>query len=391
MSFLEKIKISYLLIIINCFWALGIAVLAWMGSSDLSRLAATVQGVHDATMERHYLKLALFIIVVGGSFTHLVYTRIRAKLDDTMERLKDMVSGETDLTKRIPLRGATEIDEISGLVNDFLERMQELIKKVKERGIETAEHARQIRELSESLAATAVEGQAQSEEVSQLAKLVGDEMGSIAAAMEEMTATVTEIAQHTVTTSQQSAEALEEVERAKELVGRLGDASAKIGQMSALIGTIAEQTNLLALNATIEAARAGEAGKGFAVVANEVKELAGQTGDAVKQIEDNVTELQNYVDAVIQATDAIAEVVSHVNDLAGNVSAAVEEQTATTNEISKNAQTATARVADLTNMSEGIKEAAGQTAAGAEQAKSTARELNEVATALKEYLQAFTV
>ncbi len=86
----------------------------------------------------------------------------------------------------------------------------------------------------------------------------------------------------------------------------------RIGLVIDLITKIAGQTNLLAFNATIEAARAGEAGRGFSVVATEVKELAGQTGDATGQITAQIAAIQ---DCTRQTAQALAAIGRRIGDI----------------------------------------------------------------------------
>ncbi|MEO5337661.1 MAG: methyl-accepting chemotaxis protein [Magnetospirillum sp. WYHS-4] len=101
------------------------------------------------------------------------------------------------------------------------------------------------------------------------------------------------------------------VEDAAAKVNSLAEASAQIGEIVDSIEAIAKQTNLLALNATIEAARAGEAGKGFAVVAGEVKNLANQTAKATDDIRNRIerlrTEMATIVKSMEQGAKAVAE------------------------------------------------------------------------------------
>ncbi len=341
--------------------------------------------------ERNLLIIAAVIFSAGLFFSFLVFSGITAKLNDTRNAVHAIATGEADLTKRVAVEGKTEVDEIATLLNQFIDRMQTIIRDVKEYGLQVTDGARLIGELSSSLASTAVEGNAQSEEVAKCANDTGEQMASIAAAMEEMTATVSEIAQNTAITSQKSSEAVEKTVEAQELVDRLANATTSINEMSSLIGSIAEQTNLLALNATIEAARAGEAGKGFAVVAGEVKELAKQTGEAVQKIETTIEELKEHVSGVKAVTGEIVSSITEVNELANNVAAAVEEQTATTNEISENAQAVSNNTSLLVTQSEGIKEASTQTAAGSEQARVSAGELSLTAENLANTLRSFKV
>ncbi|MDD2211639.1 MAG: methyl-accepting chemotaxis protein [Clostridia bacterium] len=92
-------------------------------------------------------------------------------------------------------------------------------------------------------------------------------------------------------------------------VKELGGLSDKIGEIIEIIGGIAQQTNLLALNAAIEAANAGENGRGFAVVAEEVRKLAEQSEDSVKQIAELVARIQEGVDKAIVVTEKGADEV----------------------------------------------------------------------------------
>ncbi|MDJ0931477.1 globin-coupled sensor protein [Breoghania sp.] len=111
-----------------------------------------------------------------------------------------------------------------------------------------------------------------------------DGVQSSAAATEEMTASIAEIGRQATKSRDVARSAVDGARRSDQSIRSPADAAETIGSVISLISEFAEQTNLLALNATIEAARAGEAGRGFAVVATEVKELAGQTTRAMKEI-----------------------------------------------------------------------------------------------------------
>ena len=76
-----------------------------------------------------------------------------------------------------------------------------------------------------------------------------------------------------------------------------------ITNIVSLVSGISDQTNLLALNASIEAARAGEQGKGFAVVAEEVRKLAEQSQQAVKDINDNLSYFANEINSLVSSIE----------------------------------------------------------------------------------------
>lgn len=175
-----------------------------------------------------------------------------------------------------------------------------------------------------------------------------------AAAVEEMSASVQEIANSATQAVTVAREAVTAASTASDRVAQLDLSSQEIGVVVKLITSIAEQTNLLALNATIEAARAGEAGKGFAVVASEVKELARETADATQRITQMIGTLQEDSSHVTTALTAITDLIHQISDAQTSIAGAVEQQSATTNEISRSvndvAQTAEATTHDISSI-----------------------------------------
>ena len=115
---------------------------------------------------------------------------------------------------------------------------------------------------------------------------------TVAAAAEELAASVTEITRQVTRRRRWRGARCRMRARPTARSNGLSEAAQKIGDVVRLISDIAGQTNLLALNATIEAARAGEAGKGFAVVASEVKTLASQTARATEEIGAQIAAIQ---------------------------------------------------------------------------------------------------
>jgi methyl-accepting chemotaxis protein len=172
---------------------------------------------------------------------------------------------------------------------------------------------------------------------------------TVAAAAEELSASIGEITRQVSDAARIAGRAVEEARRTDSTVQGLADGARKIGDVVKLISDIAGQTNLLALNATIEAARAGEAGKGFAVVASEVKNLAAQTGKATEEIAAQIEAIQGSTDHAVTAIGAIGKVIDEIAGIASAIAAAVEEQGAATAEIARNVQAAAAGTAEVSD------------------------------------------
>ncbi|MBE0506089.1 MAG: methyl-accepting chemotaxis protein [Marinospirillum sp.] len=237
------------------------------------------------------------------------------------------------------------------------------------------------------------------------------ETDMVATAMNEMNATVHEVAQHAenaaisantadeeagqgrqvVTESVDSMNQLAaEVEDAARVIQDLVSDANEIGSVVDVIRDIAEQTNLLALNAAIEAARAGEQGRGFAVVADEVRTLASRTQESTTKINTMIAHLQQGaanaskvmarsldrahegVDKAAQASkalDNITQLISSMNEMNIQIASAAEEQSAVAEEMNLN----------LTR----INEAADQTADASEQTATSSHEIARLAHDLK--------
>lgn len=178
---------------------------------------------------------------------------------------------------------------------------------------------------------------------------------TVAAATEELAASIREISKQVTHTATSTRETAEIVERTRQQVARLDDAAARIGQIVDMIRGIAEQTNLLALNATIEAARAGEAGKGFAVVAAEVKNLAGKTATATKEIVAQVETIQTEMRETVSGMESVVGKISDVQERSASVASAVEQQQAATAEISRSVNQASGGTQETTRQTRMLK------------------------------------
>lgn len=178
---------------------------------------------------------------------------------------------------------------------------------------------------------------------SQLAErndLQNETLQSTAAAVEELSATVAESSQdlkaarQIVEQSRSSASASSHVvSDAISTMDRISEGSKRIGQIISLIDDIAFQTNLLALNAGVEAARAGDSGRGFAVVAAEVRELAARSSNAAKEIKLLIDSSSRQVDDGVRlvgragaALKQIFDQIVDVDEIVSKVATSAQEQ-----------------------------------------------------------------
>ncbi|HGP4168609.1 TPA: methyl-accepting chemotaxis protein [Pseudomonas aeruginosa] len=278
--------------------------------------------------------------------------------------LRDIASGEGDLTQRLPHTGRDELGELAGWFNRFLDKLQPIIRDVKV----SVRDARSTADQSAAISSQTSAGmQQQFREIDQ-----------VATASHEMTATAQDVARSAAQAAdaargadQATRDGLALIDRTTQSIDslaanltsamgqveQLASSSEEIGSVLEVIRAIAEQTNLLALNAAIEAARAGDAGRGFAVVADEVRNLARRTQDSVEQIRGVIEGLQQgtrdvvdamhgshrqaqgsveQVDEAVAALQRIGEAVTVINDMNLQIASAAEEQSSVAEEINRN-------------------------------------------------------
>lgn len=285
---------------------------------------------------------------------------------DSINNLKDGIGriAAGDLTLELQLNTKDELSWIGDQVNHMTSHFRGLVAKV-------MGCAHKVTDSAGNLSSKTTEAShGINEQLSQT--------DQVATAVNEMSATVQEVARSALATAEATRTAREEANAGQSLVQEtmvtirsladeihaaagavqgLGEDSKGISKVLEVIRAIAEQTNLLALNAAIEAARAGETGRGFAVVAEEVRALASRSQQATKEIQLMIERLQTgaskavaamiasegrtgegvaMVERAGSALIAITGSVATIADMSAQIASAAEEQSVVAEEINRN-------------------------------------------------------
>ncbi len=264
----------------------------------------------------------------------LMSQQLQTAVQETQTAVKAAIDG--DLMSRIPTQGNSgEIEALCSGVNSLLDAMTGLIRRAKAAAGSVQAGAEEISKGNSNL--------------SQRTEAQASSLEETASSMEEMTSTVKQTADNVNQADQLARAAGQQAEKggavvgmAVQAMGGINEASKKIADIIGVIDEIAFQTNLLALNAAVEAARAGEQGRGFAVVATEVRNLAGRSAVAAKEIKslirDSVTKVSDGTKLVDQSGAMLGEIVisfKKVTDIVAEIAAASREQSMGIEQVNK--------------------------------------------------------
>ncbi len=323
--------------------------------------ALSIERVADMVTYITLILLVLVGISIGGFL--MVRKRVSQPIEEISNALTD-IGENVDLTRHLNQTSDDELGVIANQVNKLVDNFRASITEVVA-----------VTDTIHKISGNVSQAVSKSNQVSDNQKRETD---MAAAAIEQMTAALAEVARNTSQADDASKHAESNVNKGNELVkdtidqvnsltqefnhtsevvNDLAEESNKVGAVLDVIKTIAEQTNLLALNAAIEAARAGEQGRGFAVVADEVRSLAQRTQSSTQEIESMIEQLQKKsaeavaaiekgsvglkdtverVRGVDDSLSQILETMATISNLASTIATSTEQQTSVSEEISRN-------------------------------------------------------
>ena len=330
---------------------------------------------------------------------------IKQSIDDVVRSLKDIAQENGDLTVRIETKSEDEIGELVYWFNQFMDKLQGVVRDVVEASLPLSNLAQNLRGVTEETQRTIDVQQKSATNAKRAVDTMSGSVDGVAhsaaqAASDANKATTAasegrQIVQQTVTSIQQLAENVRET---ADVIARLESDSNKVGSVLDVIKGIAEQTNLLALNAAIEAARAGEQGRGLAVVADEVRTLASRTQQSTEEIQSTIEQLQNAAHSAVEVMSRGTEQATSSVETANKAGSSLETITSTigrinqmNEQIAHNTEDQRTVAVDIVRHVDEIHERTEQTASRSGELGSMCNELADLAQHLESIAKQFRV
>ncbi|MBE0514824.1 methyl-accepting chemotaxis protein [Sulfurimonas sp.] len=269
-----------------------------------------------------------FVVIISIFFSKEVI----APLDELRSRIRALVDGDKDLTKRIEVVRENEFAQSAYAVNDFVSSIQNTINDVKSLGSKNVSIANTITKASSFIYKSIEEESIIVSETTHKSKSIKEILDQSIEMAKETQQRVSHANANLDSSKEALDELVNEVEAFIEIEHDLSDRLMHLKQdadqvksVLSVIKDIAEQTNLLALNAAIEAARAGEHGRGFAVVADEVRKLAERTQKSLTEIEISVSTIVQSINDVSDKMNENAKGMQRLTNISKDVEQKVND------------------------------------------------------------------
>ena len=348
--------------------------------TDWVLVTAAQRGEALAPLQALLWSLGAALVLVAAAAATLTTVSINALLGGlrrVQEAMRQIGSGDGDLTQRLPVKGRDEIDAIALAFNEFVHNIEQVM--------------RDVRGSAEAIAYASQEISVGVHDLSGRTEQTASNLQQTASSMEQMTELVRRSEQQAVAGTQVAEDSASLADRGGAVVDQvvatmdgIKDSSARIADIIGTIDGIAFQTNILALNAAVEAARAGDQGKGFAVVAGEVRQLARRSAEAAREIKTLIHDSVERVDQGGRLVGEAGESMKAILASARRVSGIVGEITQSTDQQSRGIGEINAAVADVDRMTQ-------QNAALVEESAAAATSLQEQARHLAQVIGRFRV
>lgn len=342
-------------------------------------VAKSLESIGDTTMTM--IKLiwpsVLVLVFIFAFFSFLFIRRIMRRIKNVTDSLKEMATGEADLTKRANLLGRDEIGFLVINFNAFCDKLQKIVSEIKGtegdllsygdrlgtmvqentafvdqmigniRSVET-----EIGNQNEMIKNTSDSVEAISNSVEQLRELLvtqNEGMQNASSAVTQMIGNIGSVSRSIEKMAQEFNMLQDDVHsgilrqrEVNEQILKIEQQSKMLNDANDVISSIAGQTSLLAMNAAIEAAHAGDAGKGFAVVADEIRKLSENSSTQSKNIGDQLTTILNSISSVVEASNIsdemftrVSEKIQGTGDLVSQIKLSMDEQSEGSKQISE--------------------------------------------------------
>ena len=361
--------------------------------ASLEAFNDTVTSSNEAASSAQSWSITVTFIIVGvmmAAALGIGYS-INTALMGLLTSLRNIASGDGDLTQRIVKSSNDEIGQVVDSFNRFVDKLHHNIGDL----IHSSEPLTRVAEDLHNLTASTGKTARQQNENTERASRMVDEIvvsvqqvssnASLAADAAEEADKMAQEGRNVVNQTVDSINHLAgEVERASEVINQLEGYTSNVGNIINVIRGIAEQTNLLALNAAIEAARAGEQGRGFAVVADEVRTLASRTQESTKEIQSVIEQLQNASHSAVAVMEQSKEQAAQSVEQTAKADQSFQAITSKVSSIkSMNSQ-----IADATehqaNSAGSIKDSINSISAAAVQIMTSVKDVESASRSLKE-------